>query len=62
MPITYILSGLVCKDVEEKQGIEGIKKLFTPKPGEDYFSTLKRVNGVGKEEFPGYIKKLLDKI
>lgn len=61
VPITYILSGLVCKDVEEKQGIEGIKKLFTPKPQEDYFSTLKRVNGIGKEEFSGYIKKLLDK-
>ncbi|WP_316785492.1 hypothetical protein [Pedobacter frigiditerrae] len=61
VPITYILSGLVCKDVEERLGIDGIKKLFNPEPQEDYFATLKRINGIGKEEFPKYIKTLLAK-
>jgi hypothetical protein len=61
VPITYILSGLVCRDIEERFGVDGIKKLFTPKPQEDYFATLKRVNGVSKEEFPDYIKRLLAK-
>lgn len=61
VPITYILSGLVCRDVEEKYGVDGIKKLFSPEPQEDYFATLKRVNGIGKKEFPEYIKKLLGK-
>ncbi|MBB2145584.1 hypothetical protein GM921_08820 [Pedobacter sp. LMG 31464] len=61
VPITYILSALVCKDIEEKLGIEGIKKLFSPEPQEDYFATLKRVNGISKEEFPNYIKTLLAK-
>ncbi|RZK37164.1 MAG: hypothetical protein EOO90_25865 [Pedobacter sp.] len=61
VPIAYILSGLVCKDVEEKYRLEGIKKLFSPRPQEDYFATLKRVNGIGKEEFSKYIKTLLAK-
>jgi hypothetical protein len=61
VPITYILSGLVCRDIEQKLGIEGVKKLFTPQPQEDYFATLKRVNGIGKEEVPKYIKMLLAK-
>lgn len=61
VPITYILSALVCRDIENKLGIEGIKKLFTPEPQEDYFATLKRVNGIGKEEFTAYIKGLLAK-
>ncbi|TCC94514.1 hypothetical protein EZ428_07010 [Pedobacter frigiditerrae] len=61
VPITYILSGLVCRDIEERFGVDGIKKLFTPEPQEDYFATLKRINGIGKEEFPIYIKGLLAK-
>lgn len=61
VPITYILSGLVCKDIEEKLGVAAIRKLFSPEPQEDYFTTLKRVNGVGQEEFPAYIKNLLAK-
>jgi hypothetical protein len=61
VPITYILSGLVCRDIEQNLGVEGIKKLFSPEPQEDYFATLKRVNGIGKTEFPAYIKGLLAK-
>ncbi|RZK60408.1 MAG: hypothetical protein EOO91_01570 [Pedobacter sp.] len=61
VPITYILSGLVCRDIEEKYGIDGTKKLFSPERQEDYFATLKRVNGIGKEEFSKYIKTLLAK-
>lgn len=60
-PLFYILNALVCKDVDEKIGIEGIKRLHSPEPGDDYFATLKRVNGIGKEEFPAYIKGLLAK-
>jgi hypothetical protein len=60
VPITYILSALVCRDIEEKFGVEGTKKMFTPKAEDDYFTTLKRINGVEREEFPKYIKKLLD--
>ncbi len=61
VPITYILSALICKDIEEKLGIDGIKKLFSPEPQEDYFATLKRVNGVDKLAFSGYISVLLAK-
>jgi hypothetical protein len=61
VPITYILSGLICKDIEEKLGVSAIKKLFSPEPQEDYFDTLKRVNGIGKEEFSAYLKSLLSK-
>lgn len=61
VPITYILSALVCKDIEEKFGVSGIKKLFSPQPQEDYFDTLKRVNGIGRVDFNDYIKVLLAK-
>lgn len=59
VPITYILSGLVCRDIENKLGVAGVEKLFRPEPQEDYFDTLKRVNGIGRAEFPAYIQGLL---
>jgi len=59
VPFTYVLSALVCRDVEQRFGMEGIKKLFNPKKDEDHFVHLKTVIGIDEAAFPDYIKGLL---
>lgn len=61
VPITYILSGVICKDIESRFGIKGIRKMFTPKDGDDYFDTLFNVTGVAKKDFNAYLINLLKK-
>jgi|GEM_PF-6647915 len=59
VPITYILSALVCRDIENKYGIKGIKKMFSPEKSEDYFKNLYSINKVDRETFTAYINELL---
>jgi len=59
VPITYILSALICRDIEHKYGINGIKKLLKLNPGEDYFNNLYKINRVDKTNFNNYINSLL---
>jgi hypothetical protein len=57
--ITYILSGLICRDIETKYGFEKIKELFKTDKDEDYFKILQEITGVSKEQFPAYVRKLV---
>jgi hypothetical protein len=59
--LTYVLSAIVCQDIDERFGMTGIKKLFNPTEGDDYFANLKKITGVDKQDFPKYILKLLNK-
>ena len=61
VPITYILSALVCRDVEKKYGIKGIRKMFSPEKDKDYFKTLYRVNKVNRGTFSSYVNELLQR-
>lgn len=57
--ITYILSAVICRDIENRFGLEGLKHFFSPVLGENYFITLERITGVNKTTYPTYIKRLL---
>ncbi|HMI05013.1 MAG TPA: hypothetical protein VK541_21180 [Pedobacter sp.] len=59
--LTYVLSGLVCRDIDRRQGMSGVKRLFTPAEGDDYFVNLKKVIGIDKKDFGQYIRELLMK-
>ncbi|WP_091149554.1 hypothetical protein [Mucilaginibacter pineti] len=59
VPITYILSGLICRDIEQKYGVNGIKKFFGPDGEKDYFKVLYAVNKVDKKGFASYVNELL---
>ncbi|MES2830060.1 MAG: hypothetical protein V4687_18020 [Bacteroidota bacterium] len=57
--LTYVLSAIVCRDIEKRFGMAGTKKLFNPAEGDDYFANLKKITGIDKNAFPAYIKQLL---
>lgn len=57
--LTYVLSAVVCRNIETRYGMTGIKKLFNPAEDDDYFANLKKITGVDKKDFPQYIRKLL---
>ncbi|MES2429133.1 MAG: hypothetical protein V4560_19280 [Bacteroidota bacterium] len=57
--ITYVLSGLICRNIETKYGFAKIKELFKTDSDENYFKILQQITGVTKEQFPAYIKKLV---
>lgn len=59
VPITYILSALICRDIEHKYGMNGIKKLLKLNAGEDYFNNLYKVNKIDKTNFGSYMNGLL---
>jgi len=59
VPITYILSALICRDIDHKYGIGGIKKLLKLNKGEDYFNNLYNVNKIDKNNFNTYVNGLL---
>jgi hypothetical protein len=61
IPITYIISGLICKDIEARFGFEKIKELFQAENDEQYFKLLQNVTGISREQFPDYAKRLVYK-
>nr|WP_294791637.1 hypothetical protein [uncultured Mucilaginibacter sp.] len=60
IPFTYIVSGLICRDVETKYGFEKIKRLFEAKSDDEYFKLLEEVTGVTKKQFSDYVRKLVN--
>lgn len=59
IPFTYIVSGLICRDIETKYGFAKIKELFKTDRDDDYFKILQQITSVTKEQFPAYVKKLV---
>ncbi len=59
--ITYILSAVICSDIENRFGLAGLKRFFSPNNNEDYFSILQKVSGVDRAGYSNYIKELLDR-
>ncbi|MES2374994.1 MAG: hypothetical protein V4553_00355 [Bacteroidota bacterium] len=59
IPITYIISGLICRDIEAKYGFLQIRELFKTDKDEDYFKILEQITGITKAQFPVYVKKLI---
>ena len=59
IPFTYIVSGLICRDIEKNYGFSGIKKLFDTKDDELYFKTLQSIITISEEQFPAYVKRLI---
>lgn len=59
IPITYIISGLICRDIETKYGFVKIRELFKTDKDEEYFKILEQITGINKEQFPAYVRKLV---
>lgn len=59
---TYVVSALICKDIESKYGFAKIKALFKAHSDADYFKTLQDITGVGKQQFSYYVKQLTNQI
>ena len=55
------ISGLLCKEVEQKKGIEGIKKLITCGKGdESFFKTLDELLAVNNTNFDKGVRRLIE--
>jgi hypothetical protein len=59
IPLTYIISGLICRDIETKFGYAKIKELFKTQNEDQYFKLLQKITGTTRETFPAYVKKLI---
>lgn len=57
---TYAVSGLICRDVETHYGFDKIKELFKAHSDEEYFKTLENITGISKQQFPAYVKHLVN--
>ena len=61
IPLTYVVSALICKDIEEKLGFVKIKELFgAGQSPEEYFTHLEKVRGIAKAQFLNYAKSLIN--
>ena len=62
IPFTYIVSALVCKEIESKKGFESILQLFKLTKDEDsYFQQIENIMHIDKDSFPNYVKSLINK-
>lgn len=62
IPFTYIVSALVCKEIESKKGFESILQLFKLTKDEDsYFQQIENIMHIDKDSFPNYVKGLISK-
>ncbi|RYE17460.1 MAG: hypothetical protein EOP45_15745 [Sphingobacteriaceae bacterium] len=62
VPFTYIVSGLICKEIESKKGFESIIQLFEQtKDNDSYFRQLGSILHVEKAHFTDYVKEMIKK-
>nr|WP_294898828.1 hypothetical protein [uncultured Pedobacter sp.] len=60
IPLTYIISGLICKKIEEEKGFSAIRELFDSNQSVDsYFEHLEKLTGIKMNDFPNYVKDLI---
>ncbi len=62
VPFTYIISGLICKDIESKKGFESIFQLFKQTKNDDsYFQQIENIMHINKNSFSSYVESLINK-
>jgi hypothetical protein len=59
---TYSVSALICKEIETKYGFKRIAELFNASNDEQYFKTLQSITGVSQQQFPDYVKQLVNNV
>lgn len=57
---TYIVSGLICKDIESRYGFNKIAELFDASDNDQYFKALQNITDVSIQQFPTYVKRLVN--
>jgi hypothetical protein len=60
IPFTYIVSGLICKDIETKYEFLKIEELFQAENDEQYFKILQKITDITTKQFPAYVKQLIN--